>query len=54
VHPFDNNAADAWLIGGTPSQTSEVLLDGSPDTTWSGALAYSPAQDAMEEVSVSV
>ncbi len=54
VHPFDNNAANAWSIGGTPSQTSEILLDGNPDTTWSGALAYSPTQDAVQEVSVSV
>ena len=32
----------------------EILLDGNPDTTWSGALAYSPTQDAVQEVSVSV
>jgi hypothetical protein len=54
VHPFDNNAANAWSIGGTPNQTSEILLDGNPDTTWSGAQAYSPTQDAVQEVSVSV
>jgi hypothetical protein len=54
VRAFDNNAANAWSIGGTPSQTSEILLDGNPDTTWAGALAYSPTQDAVQEVSVSV
>jgi hypothetical protein len=52
VHPFDNNGAAAWSIGGTPSQTSELLLDGSPDEIWSGSLAYSPPQDAVQEVKV--
>jgi hypothetical protein len=52
VHPFDNNGAAAWSIAGTPSQTSELLLDGSPDEIWSGSLAYSPPQDAVQEVSV--
>src|SRR5215831_2804415 len=52
IHPFDNNGAAAWSIGGTPSQTSELLLDGAPDEIWSGSLAYSPPQDAVQEVSV--
>ncbi len=52
VHPFDNNAAAAWSVGGTPAQTSELLLDGSPNEIWSGSLAYSPPVDAVQEVSV--
>src|SRR5260370_1367925 len=52
VHPFDNGAAAAWSIGGTPSQTSEILLDGSPNATWDNRLAYSPPQDAVREVRV--
>jgi hypothetical protein len=52
VHPFDNNAGNAWSIGGTPNQVSEVLLDGSPDETLLGALAFSPVQDSVQEVSV--
>jgi len=52
VHPFDNNAGNAWSIGGTPNQVSEVLLDGSPDLTLLGALAYAPTQDSVQEVSV--
>ena len=52
VHPFDNNGGAAWSIGGTPSQTSEILLDGSPDEIWSGSFAYSPPQDAVQEVKV--
>ncbi|MFP5278049.1 MAG: carboxypeptidase regulatory-like domain-containing protein [Acidobacteriota bacterium] len=52
IHPFDNNAGNSWSIGGTPNQTSEVLLDGSPDETLLGSLAFSPSQDSVAEVSV--
>ena len=52
VHPFDNGAGNAWSIGGTPNQVSEILLDGSPDLTLLGALAYAPTQDSVQEVSV--
>ena len=52
VHPFDNSAGNSWSIGGTPNQVSEVLLDGSPDLTLLGALAYAPTQDSVQEVSV--
>jgi hypothetical protein len=52
VHPFDAAAPSALSIGGLPSQTSELLLDGSPDATWDLRLAYSPPQDAVREVRV--
>jgi hypothetical protein len=52
VHPFDNNAGNSWSIGGTPNQVSEVLLDGSPDLTLLGALAYSPSEDSVQEISI--
>ena len=52
VHPFDNNAGNSWSIGGTPNQVSEVLLDGSPDLTLLGALAYAPTQDSVQEISI--
>ncbi len=52
IHPFDNNAGNSWSIGGTPNQVSEVLLDGSPDETLLGALAFSPSEDSVQEVSV--
>ncbi|HEV2687326.1 MAG TPA: TonB-dependent receptor, partial [Bryobacteraceae bacterium] len=52
VHPFDNGAAAAWSIGGSPSQTSELLLDGSPNGTWDGRMAYSPPQDSVQEIRV--
>jgi hypothetical protein len=52
VHPFDNGAAAAFSIGGTAAQTSEILLDGSPNATWDNRLAYSPPQDSVQEVRV--
>jgi hypothetical protein len=52
VHPFDNNAGNSWSIGGTPNQVSEVLLDGAPDLTLLGALAYSPSEDSVQEISI--
>ena len=52
THPFDNNAANAWSIGGTPNQVSEILMDGGPDLTLLGALAYSPTQDSVQEISI--
>lgn len=52
IHPFDNNAGNSWSIGGTPNQVSEVLLDGSPDETLLGSLAFSPSQDSVQEISV--
>jgi Carboxypeptidase regulatory-like domain len=52
VHPFDNSGAASWSIAGTPSQTSEILMDGSPDATWDNRVAYSPPQDAVLEVAV--
>jgi len=52
MHPFDNGAGNSWSMGGTPNQVSEVLLDGSPDLTLLGALAYAPTQDSVHEVSV--
>lgn len=52
IHPFDNNAGNSWSMGGTPNQVSEVLLDGAPDLTLLGALAYAPTEDSVAEVSV--
>ncbi len=52
VHPFDSGAPAAFSIGGTASQTSEILMDGSPDATWDGRQAYSPPHEAVQEVRV--
>ena len=52
IHPFDSGAAAGWSIGGNPGQTNEILINGSPDATWDGRLAYSPPKDAVQEVRV--
>jgi hypothetical protein len=52
VHPFDSGAPAAFSVGGTASQTSEILIDGSPDATWDGRQAYSPPHEAVQEVRV--
>jgi hypothetical protein len=52
VHPFDSGAAAGWSVGGAYQQTSELLVNGSPNATWDGRLAYSPPQDAVQEVRV--
>src|ERR1039458_8273263 len=52
VHPFDSGGAAGWVIAGAYTQTSELLINGSPDATWDGRLAFSPPQDAVQEVRV--
>ena len=52
VHPFDLGGPAAFSIAGTPSQTSEILMDGVPDETWDGRVAYNPPVDAVQEVRV--
>jgi hypothetical protein len=54
VHPFDNGAAAAWSVAGTAAQTSELLIDGSPNATWDGRVAYNPPQDAVQQLVVKV
>lgn len=50
VQPFSSGAGASWSIGGAPSQQNELLLDGVPNGTWDGRLAYSPPRDAVQEV----
>jgi hypothetical protein len=50
--PYDS--ANQWSIGGTPTQTSEMMLDGAPNATWDGRSAYTPPVDAVQEVRVKV
>jgi hypothetical protein len=52
VHPFDLGGPAAFSVAGTPSQTSELLVDGVPDATWDGRAAYNPPRDAVQEVQV--
>lgn len=54
VRPFDNGAPNSISIGGSPSGRNEVLLNGAPNSGQSNQMAYSPPQDAVTEVRVSV
>ena len=51
-HPFDVGGQNSFIMGGTPSQSTESLLDGAPDETVGGSTTYSPTQDSVQEVSV--
>ncbi len=52
IHPFDSAGAAGWSFAGGAAQTNEIQVDGSPDATWDGRLAYSPPTDAVMEVHV--
>jgi hypothetical protein len=52
IHPFDAGAAAGWSVAGAYTQTSELLVNGSPNATWDGRLAFSPPQDAVQEVRI--
>src|SRR5436190_2352132 len=52
VLPFASGGGASWSISGSPNQTNELLVDGVPNTTWDGRMAYSPQQDAVQEVKV--
>lgn len=51
-HPFDNSGPSSISLGGGASKNNEILIDGSPDGTADGTLAFSPPMDAMQEVKV--
>jgi hypothetical protein len=52
VLPFASGGAASWSIAGSANQTNELLVDGVPNGTWDGRQAYSPPQDAVQEVRV--
>jgi len=52
VRPFDNKAAAQFAIGGAPSQSNELLLNGVPDMTAARKAAFSPPIDTVVEVKV--
>jgi hypothetical protein len=52
VLPYTSGGAASWSISGSANQTNELLVDGVPNGTWDGRLAYSPPQDAVQEVRV--
>ncbi|MBS1858922.1 MAG: TonB-dependent receptor [Acidobacteria bacterium] len=50
--PFDNAGPSGFSMGGAPSQSNELLVDGAPDTTWDLRVSYNPPVDAVQEVRV--
>lgn len=52
VQPYDSS--NDFSIAGTPTQSSEMLMNGAPNTTWDMRSAYSAPQDAVQEVRVKV
>jgi hypothetical protein len=50
--PFDNAGPSDFSLGGAPSRSNELLIDGSPDTTRDSRVAYNPPVDAVQEVKV--
>ena len=54
VRPFDNNTPGSFSLGGATSGTNELLFNGAPNTAFRSQLAYSPPQDAVQQVRVNV
>jgi len=52
LQPYESS--NNFSIGGTPTQSSEMLLNGAPNATWDMRSAYTPPQDAVQEVRVKV
>jgi len=52
VQPYDST--NNFSLGGTPTQSSEMLLNGGANATWDLRSAYSAPQDAVQEVRVKV
>ena len=52
VQTYDSS--NNFSIGGTPTQSSEMLLNGAPNATWDMRSAYTPPRDAVEEVRTKV
>ena len=54
VRPYDAGGPAGISMGGAPSQTNELLMDGSPVTTANLRSAYQPPLDAVDQVKVEV
>lgn len=52
VQTYDSS--NNFSIAGTPTQSSELLLNGAPNSTWDMRSAYTPPKDAVQEVRVKV
>src|SRR5258706_8812284 len=54
MRPFDNAGPSGFSMGGAPAQTNELLVNGVPDNTRNGRVAYNPPVDTVSEVKVEV
>ena len=58
VAAFDPRSVNGWSMGGTPSSSAEILMDGASDTQMSGGgnggATFIPTEDTVQEVSVQV
>jgi len=50
--PFDNAGPSEMSMGGAPSRTNELLMDGAPNSTGNSRVAYNPPVDSVEELRV--
>ena len=54
ANPWDNSASTTFSSGGAPTGQNEMLLDGSPNSSYSLGIAYNPPVDAVQEVEMRV
>ncbi len=52
VRPFDNNTPASFSLGGGASGRNELLYNGAPNGGFTNQIAYSPPQDAVQQVRV--
>ncbi|MCU0247954.1 MAG: carboxypeptidase regulatory-like domain-containing protein, partial [Bryobacter sp.] len=50
--PFDNQGPSEFSMGGAPSRSNEILIDGAPNNTKDNRVAYNPPVDAVQEMKV--
>jgi hypothetical protein len=48
------DSSNDFSIAGTPTRSSEMLLNGAPNATWDMRSAYTPPRDAVQEVRAKV
>jgi len=51
-HAYDNSAGASFTIAGMANKSTEMLTDGAPDNASDNSPAYSPPEDAVQEVRV--
>jgi hypothetical protein len=52
TRPFDNGGTSNISMGGNPSQSNDVLLDGIPNVNGGNTIAFIPSVEAVQEMKV--